>query len=170
VKEERIKLAKLRFFDAQSGRDIAVTCFMESQSPLILKLWNWNQSNTNKYIVYLALLVHIICSYFEPSSLEKLQEKGISSLLLALEFLCLLVELQDSLSKTYLTYISLNVEHAIDNLKHRFKFLVFLDIVIFLTFVNWILMARSNKLSFEYYIPLRILIIMFEVPEVRYAY
>lgn len=157
----------MRYRDAQVGRDIAVSCHIEANSTWILKLWKWNESSWNKLIVKIFLMIHILISFFEPSSLDDLKESGMPSYCVIVEMLCLVVEFQDAIGKTILSWHGLSVrDKAIDDFRNRLVIAVLLDFMLVSVFVD-VLLAATLRFSYQFYIPLKVLIILLEVAEVR---
>lgn len=167
VSQKRLEVAHLRYLDARAGRDIAVSCYLESSETWIVNLWKWNEGFWNKFLVKVFLTVHIIMTFFEPASQSELQSSGMPLGCFLIDLLCLAVEVQDAVAKTILSYHSLPIrEKTVENIRHRLLITIILDVVLFLVFLDAIF-SVSIPFSYEFYIPLKVFIIYLEVVEVR---
>lgn len=167
VAEKRRNGAILRYFDARLGRDIAISCYFEGRSTWQWILWNWNEGSMNKALVQCALLLHISIPFLEPASLQDLQASSMPNYCLIPEFFCIVIEFQDAIIRTILTIQALPVrEDSVEDLKDRLITVICLDICIIAVFID-LLLSISLNFSFEYYIPIKVAIILLELKEVR---
>lgn len=169
VTQKRIELARMRYFDARAGRDIVVSCFLDSKEPWISQLWNWNEGVWNRFAVRISLLVHLGISFSEPESISVLQESGMPGSCIAVEILCILIELQDAFSKTFLLLKALPVrKKVVEPFYPNFMILILLDALLIWIFIDLIL-ACSVRYSIQYVLPLKVFIVFLELKEVRYS-
>jgi hypothetical protein len=160
-----LESAKDKYFDARLRRDIALVSFMNTQEDWIYKLWMWNSSFMNRFIVNLALCVHIITPFFEEASQAQLRMNGLPTFAGVIELFCILIEFQDGISKTILFGRSLRVKYSFENVTARLMQYILLNIVILLIFID-LLLSWSLRFSFEYYVPLKVILILLEVEQV----
>jgi hypothetical protein len=165
LKDEMLESAKDKYFDARLRRDIALVSFMNTQEDWIYKLWMWNSSFMNRFIVNLALCVHIITPFFEEASQAQLRMNGLPTFAGVIELFCILIEFQDGISKTILFGRSLRVKYSFENVTARLMQYILLNIVILLIFID-LLLSWSLRFSFEYYVPLKVILILLEVEQV----
>jgi hypothetical protein len=167
VSEKRLQVARLRYIDARLGRDIAASCYMESSSWFMWRLWNWNEGYVNRYLVKFILCLHLGVTFLEPEDFTKLKNNGYPSYCAGIEALCLFVELQDCIGKIILSYHALPVRrNSVQNFQKRLLVSIALLFVLLFVFVDLVL-SLTVSFSFEYYFPLKVLLVLFEVMEVR---
>jgi hypothetical protein len=166
VNQKRLEAAILRYRDAAHGRDIAISCYMESSPTWVYRLFKWNSSSYNKNLVKTVVALHLLITFFEPSSLSLLKSSGPKTYQVIWEFLCIAVELQDAVIRTILLSLSLGVKNTVENIRAKLVDQIILIFVIVAVFIDLIL-TSTMSFSFEYYIPIKVLIVILEIVEVR---
>lgn len=133
-------------------------------------LWTWNEGFWNKLLVQMTLIVHLLISFFEPASLAELQESGSPRYCIRVEIICILIEPQDAISKTIITYQALPVRNKIvENFKTRIVVSLLLDLVLLWILFD-VIIASTVRFSIQFFIPWKIFIILLELKEVRYVF
>jgi hypothetical protein len=166
VNEKRLEAAHDRYLDSANGRDIAVACHMESSPDWIYVLFQWNSSAINRNLVVFVVAIHLSLTFFEPSSISSLKTKGLKTAPMIIECFCIIVELQDAISKAFLLFRNSHVKNAVDNIKSKLKDQLILLFIILAVLVDLILTVKF-RFSFEYYVPIKFLIVLLEIVEVR---
>eukprot|EP00475_Leptophrys_vorax_P001171 TRINITY_DN1061_c0_g1_i2.p1 TRINITY_DN1061_c0_g1~~TRINITY_DN1061_c0_g1_i2.p1 ORF type:complete len:1273 (-),score=298.37 TRINITY_DN1061_c0_g1_i2:82-3900(-) len=166
VNEKRLKAAQLRYFDAAQGRDIAISCYMEASSNWVYRLFIWNSGPFNRTLVKTIVFLHLFMTFLEPASPALLKSNGLRPYQIILELLCIVIELQDAVIKAILLHLSLNVKNTIENIQRKLFDQILLILVIIAVLTDLVL-TISLRVSFEYYLPIKVLIVMTGIPEIR---
>ena len=95
-----------------------------------------------------------------------MRNEGVLPAVLVLEGICLAFELFHGFSRLRIAKLTLSLPSTTKDAKSAFRELVFLNLILVVMIIDWILMM-SIKFSIQYFFPFRGIVVVLLIPEVR---